>query len=135
MRVLLADGHKDVRWALRTVLAEHLGETTVAECADADELMSAVDTFLPDLILLDWELPGWTGAAQLARLQGHDRLAGIVVFCRRPELEPAALAAGADVCISKATSPEQLLAALSELNWSELARGVHEPIIHEARRS
>lgn len=128
MRVLLADGHKDVRWALRTFLTEQLEQAMVAECADADSLMSTVDIFLPDLILLDWELPGWAGAGQLALLHSHDELAGIVVFCRRQEIEPAALAAGANACISKATSPERLLAKLRELNWSELARGGHEPL-------
>jgi len=128
MRVLLADGHKDVRWALRTFLTEQLGQAMVAECANADSLMSTVDTFLPDLILVDWDLPGWTGAAQLVLLHSRDEMAGIVVFCRRPEIEPAALAAGADAFVSKATSPERLLAKLSELDWSELARGGHEPL-------
>jgi len=132
MRVLLADSDKDVRWALRTFLTEQLGQAMVAECADADSLMATLDTFAPDLTLLDWDLPGCTGATQLAILHARDKPGGIVVFCRRPEIEPVALAAGADVFISKATSPEQVLATLRNLSWSELARGVHEPLNHIA---
>ena len=84
--------------------------------------MARTEDFEPDVILLDWDLPGWSGEAHLADLRRLDQHACIVVLCRRPEIEPVVLTAGAGAFVSKSASPEQLLAALQALNWSELAR-------------
>lgn len=127
MRVLLADSHQEVRWALRTFLAEQLEWASVVEAADVEDLMSKTETSEPDVILLDWNLPGWCGEAQLADLHRLGKQVRIVVLCRRPEMEPVVLAAGADAFVSTSSSPAQLLAKLRVLNWSHLARGGHEP--------
>ena len=58
MRVLLADDQPQVRSALRLLLEEEPGLSVVDEVVSAGELLSRVEVTCPDLILLDWELPG-----------------------------------------------------------------------------
>ena len=76
----------------------------------------------PDLILLDWELPGLSliadrRAALRALRSGNPHLQ-IIVLSGRPESIPSALAAGANGFVSKADPPERLLAALHKAQQS-----------------
>jgi len=115
MRVLLADGHTQVRWALRTAIGEEPGLTLVGEVSKAEDLMSQAQTLQPDLILLEWELPSGSTGELLSALRALGLQAKVIVLSRRPECEKAALAAGADAFVSKAAPPEALLLALRRL--------------------
>lgn len=115
MRVLLADAHRNVRWALRTALTEEPELTVVGEVSDADQLLSQARALHPDLILLEWELPGLSGEELLADLGSLNHGSRVMVLSGRPEVRQAALAAGAEAFVSKAESPHQLLAALHRL--------------------
>jgi DNA-binding NarL/FixJ family response regulator len=69
----------------------------------------------PDLILLEWELPGQPGEGLLAELGTLNDGSRVVVLSRQPEARQAALAAGAEAFVSKADAPDKLLAALRRL--------------------
>ena len=112
MRVLLADDHTQVRWALRTVIREASGLTVVGEASDAENLLSQAQSLQPDLILLEWELPGRLGGDLLSSLRALNHQPRVIVLSHRPESEEAALAADADAFVSKADPPERLLSAL-----------------------
>jgi PleD family two-component response regulator len=58
-RVLVADGDPSVRSALRLVLCQAVGLNVVEEASDAAHLLVAAAASAPDLVLLDWNLPGW----------------------------------------------------------------------------
>jgi DNA-binding NarL/FixJ family response regulator len=107
MRVLLADNHVQVRWALRTYLREELGLDMVAEVADGTALLVEARASGADLILVEWDLPGQPLEGVLASLRELDIPARIIVLSRRSECERAALAAGADVFVCKAGPPDQ----------------------------
>jgi DNA-binding NarL/FixJ family response regulator len=116
MRVLLADGHTNVRWALRTAIREEAGLIVIGEAYNGQTLLSQAQDLHPDLILLEWELPGTpTGGALLSALQDLDLQARVVVLSRQPEAGLSALSAGADLFVNKADGPGQLLAALRTL--------------------
>lgn len=115
MRVLLADAHRNVRWALRTAITEEPGLTVVGEVSDADHLLSQAQALQPDLILLEWELPGRTGEELLADLGTLNHGSRVIVLSGRPEARQAALAAGAEAFVSKADAPHQLLTTLHKL--------------------
>jgi DNA-binding NarL/FixJ family response regulator len=112
MRVLLADDHTWVRWALRTAIGEEPGLTVVGEVSEAENLLSQAQALRPDLILLEWELPGRAADGLLSALRALDSQIGVIVLSQGAESEQAALAAGADAFVSKADPPEQLLNAL-----------------------
>ena len=114
MRVLLADDQPQVRSALRLLLEEEPGLSVVDEVVSAGELLSRVEVTCPDLILLDWELPGLRPGEMLPALNALDFGPVVVALSGRPEARRAALAAGADVFVSKGDPPEQLQTAIDQ---------------------
>ena len=115
MRVLLADDHPKVRWALRTFIQEKPEFTVIGEAPNADALLSEAQALCPDLVLLEWELVGRPVGQVLPALQALGLQAKIIVLSSQPGLEQVVLAAGADGFVSKANGPEALLIALRQL--------------------
>lgn len=115
MRILIADDQANVRSALALLLEQATQFEIVGEAADAVGLLQAVRKQTPDLLLLDWELPGLEAEHLLHLLRyGQPRLL-IVALSSRPEAEAAAKVAGADAFISKGDLPEQVLTAVCNL--------------------
>mgnify|MGYP000063645948 CR=1 FL=1 len=114
MRVMLADSHTKIRWALRTVIDEEPGLTLVGEAIEAQDLMHQARSLQPDLILLEWELPGRANGF-LTELRALDMGPYVIVLSTQPEQREAVLASGAEAFVSKADAPEQLLATLRSL--------------------
>ena len=115
MRVLLADAHPQVRWALRTVIREEPGLTMVDEVSDSENLLDQARELKPEVIVLEWELPGQPGEELLADLATLNHGTRVIVLSSRPEARQAALGAGAEAFLSKADAPQQLLATLHRL--------------------
>lgn len=118
MRVLLADDQPALRSAVRLLLEQEPGVNIVAEVADTQTLLARTADLHPDLVLLDWELPGLNHAAAaravLNALYASCPNLQVVVFSGRPEANRHAMAAGASAFVSKADPPERLLAALHQ---------------------
>jgi DNA-binding NarL/FixJ family response regulator len=112
MRVLLADDQAKVRSALRLLLDHQPGVQILGEAVDTTGLLDWVKATCPDLVLLDWELPGLPATALLPLLQYRCRALRLIVLSSRPEVRQAALDAGADAFVSKGEPPERLLAAI-----------------------
>jgi len=128
MRILIADDQPKVRLGLRVLLERLSGFEVVGEVVDVEELLARAEQDCPDVVLLDWELPGMARVGAL--LGRHDEpveppgrgllLAlrrvcsdvAVIALSGRPEACPAALAAGAEAFVSKGDPPEQLLAAV-----------------------
>jgi DNA-binding NarL/FixJ family response regulator len=122
-RILVADNDARVRRALRTLLGQEPGQIVIRESLDVASLGTAVDDFQPDVILLDWELPGRPAAALLFGSQKFAHQPKVIVIARRPEDRQLALAAGAAAFVSKSDSPERLLAAYRQV-LGQLAKEV-----------
>ena len=118
MRVLIVDNDARVRSALRLLLEQEPG-LTADESSDLESLATQVREFKPDLVLLDWELPGRAAFALLLALNGLNVPPDVIVLSPRPESERAALDAGAIAFVCKSDPPEQLLAALHSLRRKE----------------
>lgn len=94
--------------------------------ADGVAAQAAIDSALPDLILLDWMLPGVSGI-QLARSwRSQPRTCGVPILMLTARGEEAdkvsGLDAGADDYLSKPFSTQELLARIRAL----LRRHAHE---------
>jgi DNA-binding NarL/FixJ family response regulator len=112
MRVLVADDQAHVRSAIQVLLKQETDVTVVGEVGEAGELLAQLWATHPDLLLLDWELPGLTAMGSLTILRNRFPALMVVALSGQPEARQAALAAGVDAFVSKTDPPEQLLAVL-----------------------
>jgi two-component system phosphate regulon response regulator PhoB len=93
----------------------HAGyEVTVV--GDADSAIQSVDRMLPDLVLLDWMLPGQSGLAlaKAWRAAARTKPLPIIMLTARAEEgdKLAGLDGGADDYLTKPFSPKELLARI-----------------------
>ncbi len=126
MRVLLADDQIWLRSAMRLLLEEEPSIEIVAEVSEVDSLLTRSQIIHPDLILLDWELPGLktlsAHKALIKMLRANDPAVRIIALSGHPEAGRSALAAGADSFVSKTEPPEHLLEALNQVQLAEKMR-------------
>lgn len=126
LRVLVADSHVTVRSALRRLLAEESDLHLVGEAVRARDLLALAQALRPDVVLLEWDLPGLgagdggSGPAQPPRRLFYQLHAlafhpYVVVHSGWPQAQPAALLAGADAFVSQGSPPQHLLATLRML--------------------
>lgn len=115
MRILLADEQAKVRFALRVLLEQQPGLEVMGEAVDGQGLLALVDAVSPDVVLVDWKLPGLSGGQLLASLQNGNPDLAIIVLSPRMEARQAALDAGAAAFVCKCDAPQQLLAAISRI--------------------
>jgi CheY-like chemotaxis protein len=114
--IILADDQAKVRSALRFLLEQVSDWQVIAEVETADALLSQTEKTRPDVILLDWELPGIHGQESISRLKaccGHVR---IIALSSQLDARKDALEAGADVFVSKSDPPERILNELRTLD-------------------
>lgn len=103
MKVLIVEDYDDAREMLRRMVC--LKGCEVLEAADGLAAVAAADGELPDLILMDLNLPkldGWEATRRIAAGERMRRIPVVAVSaqCRGAWLERA-LAAGARECVEK----------------------------------
>ena len=98
---------------LIAVNLEHAGHR-VLRAASAEEAQQSIHDALPDLVVLDWMLPGDSGITLARRLRSDRRTRDIPIImltARAQEQDRVAgLEAGADDYVSKPFSPRELIA-------------------------
>lgn len=111
VRILLADDQDQVRSALRFLLEQENDLSIVGEGVNAQALIERTRATLPDLVLLDWELPGLQDGILGALWEIRPGLS-VIALSGRPEARRDAMLAGVTAFVSKAGPPEQLLGAI-----------------------
>lgn len=112
MRVLVADDLLAVQSALTLLLGQEVNLDVTGQAADAAGVLRAMAQDPPDVILLDWELPGMPASHLVQQLRHSHPDLCIVALSSRPEAESAAMLAGVDAFIDKLSPPDALLEAL-----------------------
>lgn len=119
--VLLADDQAMVREALATLLSLEADIEVVGQTGSGLEVIAAVDTFDPDVVLLDIEMPGRTGIELAADLRDRRAAVLIVTTFGRPGYVQRALAAGASGFVVKDAPAAQLADAVRRVHRGERA--------------
>ena len=115
LNILIGDASPRVRFGLRILLEQQPGWRVVGEAEDVQGLLESVRCGCPDLVLLDWELPGIPAQELLTVIRRACPYLWIVFMSGKDELRQAALQAGADVFAYKADPPEKLLDLIRSL--------------------
>jgi DNA-binding NarL/FixJ family response regulator len=114
MRTIIADDHAIFRDGLKLLLAQCPECRIVAETGDASNLKALVRQHLPDLVIMDYNMPGGDAGEVLAYLkQRHEGLRVLVLTAERSGALLRHLAdAGADGLLLKEGSADDMLAAV-----------------------
>ncbi|TCS72188.1 two-component system phosphate regulon response regulator PhoB [Sulfuritortus calidifontis] len=112
--ILVVEDEPGIQELLKFNLGQHGHKVQVA--SDSEEALQAMRGALPDLILLDWMLPGMAGVDLARRIRGDGRLKDIPIIMLTARAEEAdkvkGLETGADDYITKPFSPKELMARI-----------------------
>src|SRR6185295_4290960 len=115
--ILLVDDDSDTRNILRLRLEREFG-FRVAEAGNGREAVDLVRREPPDMVILDWFIPGLTGIEVLTHLREHDPAAALPVIMMSgadlPGIEAKAKALGALAFLRK------------PIDFGELKRSIQE---------
>jgi two-component system phosphate regulon response regulator PhoB len=113
-KVLIVDDETAIREMIRFSLLSSGFECT--EAGDTDEAQNSLKADMPDIILLDWMLPGLSGLefAQLLKRNPSTRSIPIIMLTARSEESNKVLGlnSGADDYVTKPFSPRELVARI-----------------------
>jgi two-component system phosphate regulon response regulator PhoB len=114
-RVLIVDDDQSIRTLLRMTLPDDAYE--VIEAADGSEVADLLTQEAPDLVVLDWKMPGRHGAFVLEDLKGRNPKLPVIVLTAEGRDTQRALAEAlrADAFLTKPFSPLQLLETIEQL--------------------
>jgi NarL family two-component system response regulator LiaR len=115
IRVVLVDDHRIVRRGLRSFLEAFPDITIVGESCSGEEVMEHVESWLPDVVIMDLLMPGgMDGIETTHRVRSITPHTQIVVLTAHTDdaRVVAALRAGAIGYVRKDAEPEILLAAV-----------------------
>ena len=130
-KVLVVDDESGIRDMLRLAL-----ETADFECLEAGDITYAYQKIIhdtPDIVLLDWMLPGGTGIELLRRLKKEAATQQVPVIMLTAKAHEdnviQGLEVGADDYMIKPFAPKELIARMRAL----LRRTIHEGVGSELR--
>jgi DNA-binding NarL/FixJ family response regulator len=114
IRILIVDDHEVVRAGLALVLRQEPGFEVIGEAKNAGETLALVEQLRPDLVLLDWKMPGMDGVSAAVTIRKQFPEVRILVLSGAP-VEDAVLdhlENGVDGFAHKAITPSDLTLAI-----------------------
>lgn len=113
-QILVVEDETPIREMITFVLEQNA--FNVIEAQDYDQAMTLIKEPYPDLILLDWMLPGGTGVklAKALKLNEYTRTIPIIMLTARSDEEDKVKGfdAGVDDYVTKPFSPKELIARI-----------------------
>jgi DNA-binding NarL/FixJ family response regulator len=111
-RVVIADDHRAVQDAVKSLLAPHFDIVGAAD--DGCEALRLATTLAPDAVVLDLAMPGLDGLAVVEGMRRAGVTAAVVILTvsEDPAIVEAALAAGARGFVTKTRAATDLVAAV-----------------------
>jgi DNA-binding NarL/FixJ family response regulator len=138
-RIIIVDDHEVVRLGLRSLLDQYPLYEVVAEASNAKESISMVDTFEPDIVLMDIRLPGKSGIEACEEIKEKHPEVRVIMLTSYAEDEMlfSAIKAGASGYVLKQIDSEGLVKSLDAVARGEasLDPAVTQRVFQEVRRA
>jgi two-component system, OmpR family, phosphate regulon response regulator PhoB len=116
---------------LIAVNLQHAGHHVI-RARDAESALGIVKSALPDLLLIDWMLPGMSGVSLARQLRQEERTHDIPIILLTARSEEAdkiaGLEAGADDYLTKPFSPRELLARIKAVLRRRAPQMTDDPV-------
>jgi DNA-binding NarL/FixJ family response regulator len=113
MDVLLASGQPNLRFSLEVFLRQQPGIVVVGIVSNAKSLLAIIHAARPDLVILDWELPGRSPVEVLSEVKAAEPPPYFIILGKESNASQVALDAGADEFLVQGDDPPaKLLAAI-----------------------
>jgi len=117
IRVLVVDDHEIVRQGLLRMLDREQDIKVVGVCADAEEAFADLESLLPDIIVMDSQMPGTDGIQATWRLK-RNRLSydgDVIVLAESSDHMTEAMEAGASGYLLKDVKCDELAQAIRQV--------------------
>lgn len=125
LRILLADDHPIFRDGLRALLATVAGAQLVGEASTGDEAVELAESLLPDVVLMDLQMPGRNGIEATRAIRDRHPQIGILVLTMLEDDDSifAAMRAGARGYLLKEADAEELARAIEAVGHGQAIFG------------
>jgi len=109
MKVMLVDDSRTIRNIQKNVLAQ-LGHTDIMEAGDGVEALSLLEKELPDLMLIDWNMPNMDGITLVRKVRETNKTVPMIMCTTEAQKERVieAIKAGVNNYVVKPFNVESL---------------------------
>ncbi|MBL7065875.1 MAG: response regulator transcription factor [Anaerolineae bacterium] len=141
IRVLLAEDHTIVRKGVRALLADEPGIEVIGEAEDGREAVQMAQQLLPDVVLMDYSMPGLNGLEATRQIKRWVPEVKVLVLTMHADKEYVfqILSAGASGYVVKKAAPTELVAAIQAVYRGDsflsptISRTVIEEYVRQAK--
>ncbi|NVO19069.1 MAG: response regulator transcription factor [Bacteroidetes bacterium] len=121
IRIMLVDDHQLVRTGIANLLVNEPNFEIVSEAADANEFLSTLEKFHPDIAILDISIPGMTGIELTRHLKSKHPAIKVLILSMHTSEEYIfnSINAGAKGYLPKNTSKKELIDAIHTIARGE----------------
>lgn len=122
---MIVDDHPVFRQGLKNVLAAHEDLHIVAEAADGQEAIERAQKLLPDVVVMDINLPTLNGLQATRRLKNSCPEVNVIMLTAYDDEEQVyhAIRAGASAFHAKDVSPERLVDVIRHVRQGQYVVG------------
>jgi DNA-binding NarL/FixJ family response regulator len=132
IKVMIVDDHPVFRQGLRNVLAAHEDLCIVGEAVDGPEAIELTQELLPDVVLMDINLPTLNGLQATCRLKSLCPEVEVIMLTAYDDEEQIyhAIRAGASAYYAKDVSPQRLVDVIRRVSQGQYVIG--DTVLDEA---
>lgn len=118
LRILIADDHQLIRRGVRELLSHEPGWQVIGEACNGIDAVELATELKPDVVILDFSMPGLTGPEAARQIVTKLPEAGIIVLTMHDseEVVREVLSAGARALVLKSDADRDLLEAVKAVS-------------------
>lgn len=138
IRVVLADDHTMVREALARILDEDAAICVVAQACDGAETLAAVRASAPDVLVLDYSMPGHDAPATIEEVRARRAETRVLVLTVHENVHYAlrVLESGAQGYLIKSAAADELVEAIKQVHEGRvyLSSSIFQEVLQRLRK-